>query len=137
MKDIPKIVEKAINNLDSENNKTLTCAGYYTMDVSKMFSIIVLNTVLYSTRHKPTYPANQQDDPMGQFAWLRAMLKRCRSEKRSVWIIGHIAPGFDSYEYKMMWFDKYTAEYINIIGQYHDIVKGQLFGHEHLNVSIF
>ena len=133
MEDVPEVLAKAMRTLDSANNKTLRCAGYYIMHVSDKFSVVVLNTVLYSTRHKPAYTADQQGDPMGQFAWLRAVLGRCREEKRSVWVVGHIAPGYDSFEFKQMWSEQYTASYIDIISAHHDVVKGQLYGHEHLN----
>ena len=111
-----------------------TCGGFYSVSVSSKLTIVVLNTVLYSVRHNPKMSdVGQVEDPMGQFAWLDNTLDKLQQDKVFVWIVGHIAPGYDSFAMEPMWPNTYTRKYISIITKYARIVKAQFFGHEHLN----
>ena len=72
---------------------------------------------------------------MGQFKWLENTLNNLQTSGngKSVWIVGHIAPGYESFDMQPMWDNDYTIKYVNIIKKYNKMIKAQFFGHEHLN----
>lgn len=70
-------------------------------------------------------------DPFGQFEWLNASLSELRSTGKLAYIVGHIPPIIDSYAGEPMWNETYIKTYKQIVSQYTDIIKAQLFGHVH------
>ena len=134
LKAVLPILQRMMPPLTHDSKTNFNCGGFYSFSVTSKLSIVVINTILYSVRHNPLIP-NQADsyDPMGQFAWLESTLKTMQSNGNSVWIVGHIAPGYESFDMQAMWGNGYAVQYINVIKKYNEIVKAQLFGHEHLN----
>ena len=128
------VFQRGMTNSAKADTNMFTCGGFYSVSVSSKLTIVVLNTVLYSVRHNPKMSdVGQVEDPMGQFAWLDNTLDKLQQDKVFVWIVGHIAPGYDSFAMEPMWPNTYTRKYVSIITKYARIVKAQFFGHEHLN----
>ena len=132
---VPGVFERMLPNLDATNKRSLACAGYYFMDLSSHLSVVVLNTVLYAAKHNPPYrPGSAMArDPMGQFAWLDNVLRAKTKQGQKVWIVGHVPPGYDSFEFAPMWLNEYVIKYMQLIETHAAIVMAQLYGHEHLN----
>jgi len=114
---------------------TFRQGGYYANNVIKPnqkqlgLTILVLNTVVYSTNHAPdqTYIL----DPYRQLQWLNQQLSTARATKCKIYIMGHIPPTVGSYRHAQFWHDIYLDQYQELIHDYKDIVVAQLFGHLH------
>lgn len=118
-------------SLDAGAAATLACGGYYNVTISASLTLIALNTILYSVDHKP--PSAEEADPLGQFAWLREQLTSARDRHSIVYVISHVAPGHDHYSQGPLWHDIYLETYVDLISEFHDVVRAQLYGHEHKN----
>ncbi|GMF45727.1 unnamed protein product [Phytophthora fragariaefolia] len=70
-------------------------------------------------------------DPFEQFEWLNASLSELKSSGKLAYIVGHIPPIIDSYSGSPMWNETYIIAYKQVVSQYTDIIKAQLFGHVH------
>jgi hypothetical protein len=128
-------------------NKKMTinmkCYGYYSYDIYPGIRILSLNTIIYSVKHQPKHLTNE--DPTGQFQWLRSQLDQCIKEEEchAIYIVGHIPPGREWCNAAPSWDNIYVEQYVSILSKYSTIknndvggggiIKGQLFGHEHIN----
>ena len=136
LKAVLPIFQRMIPPLTHADKNSFHCGGYYSFHINSKLSIIVLNTILYSVRHNPIIITKSNEaDPMGQFKWLENTLNNLQTSGngKSVWIVGHIAPGYESFDMQPMWDNDYTIKYVNIIKKYNKMIKAQFFGHEHLN----
>lgn len=93
-------------------------------------TVLSLNTIIYATKHIPSIQSSEQNDPLGQFAWLEQELQQAVRDERSVYIIGHLPPTIGSYQHTQLWQDSYLEQYYGIVDAY-KVVKAQLFGHIH------
>jgi len=94
-------------------------------------TILSISTVMYSNRHTPKEPIEK--DPFGQFAWLRRCLENAAQRGRSVWIVGHIPPGIETFAYTPLWMPLYVEAYLELVQDpvLGNIIAAQLFGHVH------
>jgi len=128
---LTKIADGLFPPLSTINEPEFTYGGYFESEFGGL-TVLTINTVPYSVFHKP--PADPlPDDPFSQFQWLRDKLAAAAQEERSVWIVGHIPPGLESYGYTELWHPQYLRAYRSIV---QDAVLGrfiaaQLFGHCH------
>ena len=66
--------------------------GYYAIESkNKKPRLLILNTSLYHKKSNKI-PTNE-NDPAGQFKWLKQMLMEAKERSETVYIIGHIPPG--------------------------------------------
>ncbi|KAE9030659.1 hypothetical protein PR003_g10160 [Phytophthora rubi] len=112
------------SNLDWFNRR-----GYLAYALDDNVIVITLNTLPYSPSHLPD--TSELPDPFEQFEWLNASLSELRSSGKLAYIVGHIPPIIDSYSGEPMWNETYIKTYKQIVSQYADIIKAQLFGHVH------
>lgn len=93
-------------------------------------TFLALNTLIYSHYHIPNETIA---DPFGQFKWLRQKLKEAVEAARTVWIIGHVPPGMETYGYTPLWKEEYVVSYLNIVEDsfLSSCIGAQLFGHTH------
>ena len=105
--------------------------GSYFETIEGNLSILSLATVIYSVDHLPFGPL--EEDPFGQFQWLRRKLQQASVQKRRAWIVGHIAPGIETFAYTELWHPNYVAEYLQIVQdeELGGVISAQLFGHVH------
>jgi len=94
--------------------------------------LVLLNlaTVMYSVL---LIPAQTEPDPFGQFAWLRQQLGEAAALNKTVWIVGHIPPGLETYGYTELWQPMYVKSYLDIVQDpiLGKAIAAQLFGHNH------
>jgi len=113
---------------------TFSYGGYYSCDIDKVnLTFIQLNSIPYNPKHIPI--TDDMDDPFGQLAWLDQTLSSLEKRNRKVFITGHVPWGVDAYGTNpyALWEEKYTFEFLALIAKYEDIIRGQLFGHTHIN----
>ena len=101
--------------LTSSDAPTFLRGGYYVRMVhSGSLAILSLNTVLYSSIYGPYIDAD--DDPGGQFGWMRTILSECRASpaggggggpRCSAMIVGHVPPAMGSFRHQQMWRERY------------------------------
>lgn len=105
--------------------------GSYFETTEGNVTILSLATVIYSVDHLPFGPL--EEDPFGQFQWLRKRLRLAALEQRRVLIVGHISPGIETFGYTELWCPEYVAQYLEIVQDpvLGSIVSAQLFGHVH------
>ncbi|CAI5730974.1 unnamed protein product [Hyaloperonospora brassicae] len=117
------------DSLSQTNLEWLKRRGYLAYTLGDNLTVLTLNTVPYSPDHVPD--TSSVLDPFEQFAWLNASLAGLRSAGKYAYIVGHIPPVVDSFGGSPMWNETYIRTYKNIVCQYSDIIKTQLFGHVH------
>jgi len=123
----------------------LTSAGVMAKDQASEYSyggffeeelggltIVQLNTIVWSTAHKPEAKL-PPEDPFLQFSWLRSRLEAAANDNRTVWIVGHIPPGIETFGYTELWKPIYVKKYLEIVQDplVGPVVAAQLFGHTH------
>eukprot|EP00118_Oscarella_pearsei_P009979 m.59030 g.59030 ORF g.59030 m.59030 type:complete len:495 (+) comp34857_c0_seq2:111-1595(+) len=116
-----------------ELEETFLVGGYYQASLSSKLTLLVLNTVYYSTSVKQQYrtPLFEETAEM-QLTWLLKQLENSEREGRKVIIAGHIPPGINPYTLTSFWVSNYTEQYVDIISrQYPHVIAGQLFAHMH------
>jgi len=113
--------------------ETFQRGGYYYFELSSYsgVGILVLNTIIYSVKHRP----NQTyiNDPYQQFQWMESQLQTARKKNQKIYVMGHIPPTVGSYRHSQFWHTQYLLKYLTLIDTYSDIVVAQLFGHLHSN----
>ena len=77
----------------SEQKNSFSYGGYYSVDLSinsgsPNLKVIVLNTVLFSIKHKPNTTFIL--DPLGQLNWLSSQLNQARSNNQKSFFIFHL-----------------------------------------------
>ena len=118
------------SSLSAEDSSTFLKGGYYSRALPNGITVLSLNTVLYSSFFGPK-PLNS-DDPGEQFAWMRNTLMNIRERGNSqAIVVGHISPAMGSFRHSQLWKEKYIHVYYEIIGEFDDVIIGQLFGHLH------
>lgn len=135
---ISRGLQPLLGEKNSKATSTFQQGGYFAFNVTQEITVLSLNTVIYSTNHQPAYrppPSDDNDDdPLGQFAWLEIQLEVAVQSKRSIYIIGHVPPTIGSYRHTQLWKEPYLKRYYEIVEQresYSKVVKAQLFGHIH------
>jgi len=103
--------------------------GYWERQLGSI-TILSINTIIYAALH---VPATAAPDPFHQFAWLRERLHAASAENRSVWIVGHIPPGIETFGYSGLWHPTYVDSYLELVQdkQLSGTIVAQLFGHVH------
>lgn len=140
---------------------TFSAGGYYRRDISSGLTLLVLNSVIYSSlwapaasppedvqpwadvsanprawrnyeRARAAPPDSAVADPNNQFAWLVQQLDACRAAGSRVILVGHIPVGFSTYEPNLPnWHMQYQATYESILSNFSDVVINQFFAHYH------
>ncbi|KAL3665566.1 hypothetical protein V7S43_009600 [Phytophthora oleae] len=125
-----EVVSPAWSNLlNTTSLKDLNTRGYLSYKLDEELVLLTLNTVPYSPNHTPD--TMNESDPFDQFAWLNATLSGLRSGGKLAYITGHIPPIIDAQDGSPMWEASYISTYKEIVTQYADVVKAQIFGHTH------
>jgi sphingomyelin phosphodiesterase acid-like 3 len=107
---------------------TFLTGGFYTVMADENLRLICLNTALYYTGDQKT---KDLKDPAGQLAWLRNVLELARSEGTAVYIMGHVAPGWNG---KNGWNNMHkhlNTAYLQVLSEYSNIIVAHFYGHEH------
>jgi len=120
-------------SMPAERSERFGAGGFFEAQLgdAEQVRILSLNTLIYSTKHKPADP--KPKDPFGQFAWLRERLADAARSKVGVWIVGHIPPGLETFGYTPLWRKPYVESYLAIIQNptLGAVIRAQLFGHVH------
>ena len=134
--------------LNDEEASVFACGGYLFREIAEDLYIIVLNTVIWSnelnTHHDNTvdiktknqYEKDIKFDPFGQHQWLENILEKLRSNKKKVYITGHIPPMVMSYPPALginLMYETHVHRFYNLVSQYNDVISGHFFGHVHSN----
>ncbi|CAG7817877.1 unnamed protein product [Allacma fusca] len=98
---------------------------YYSIQINKKFRVLVINTsICFGFNFWQLYSF---DDFKSQLQWLRSQLKMSVELQESVHIIGHVPPGH------IQCSKVFSRHYNNVIAKYNSVVKGQFFGHTHVD----
>ena len=118
------------------NVDTFKRAGYYTVDLAHHNTIIVLNSVLFSTRVSGIYV---QTAAFQELKWLRQQLLLAKNQHQHVWIITHIPNGIDVYttihskQITPMWQQTYNHDFLTLLAEYSDTVNAVITSHVHMD----
>jgi len=137
-----KFVASNLPNVNAINHMlptSMECFGYYAYEIGDdapvKIRILSLNTIMYSVNHQPKDLTNF--DPGGQFQWMEDQLTACLQDMScdAVWILGHVPPGREWCNGDPSWEEIYVKKYVSLLKKFskHGIIKGQIFGHEHIN----
>lgn len=111
-------------------------AGYYSIHVRPNLKIILLNSVLFSTKAKGkfvSYAAEQQ------LKWFHHELQVAKKQHQKVFIAMHIPPGIDVYATSQLrlfrivelWRTNYTEAFENELKEFASEILGVFAGHLH------
>lgn len=114
--------------INEEERRTFSKGGYMARNVNRV-TVLSLNTIIYSSNHQ--LAAEEEEDPLDQFHWLKQQLDISRRSNKIVYIVGHVCPTVGSFRHQQMWHSSYLLTYNSILQNYSDIITGQLYGHLH------
>ncbi|XP_073978729.1 acid sphingomyelinase-like phosphodiesterase 3b [Rhodnius prolixus] len=114
--------------LPTEALNSFIKGGYYMIEQkSRRLRLIALNTNLW-------IGTGTEDDPGGQWYWLETLMEKSSEKKATVYLVGHVAPGFDERQGappRLTLAPEHNDRYLRLIQRYSDIITGQFFGHLH------
>ncbi|KAL0587212.1 hypothetical protein ABG067_003270 [Albugo candida] len=128
---VVKIAGAWKDTITDKDMKQFKLHGYVAYPVDNRLVVITLNTAVYLIYHEPQ--SLNLDDPLGQFKWLKDELKEMKRRNQVAFLCGHIPPSLDSHVEENQWKVEYIEMYKEIIKDYSDIIRAQLFGHLHRN----
>lgn len=127
------------NNLTAFKQNFST-AGYYAVDAgeNKKLRLIILNTVLFSTKGKGPNLRKAAED---EFQWLRKELQNAAHKNQAVFLLYHVPPGVDVFAtlrvkfnlIKLFWFREYGEEFAKILSEFPGVVKALFPAHIHID----
>jgi hypothetical protein len=130
--------------LDPSFDRTFTAGGWYAMRHPglRRGTIVVLNTVLWSSRYRDRCGTGGKDAALGQLAFLRAALGEARERGEKVWLVAHIPPGIDAHgsvvtadpcrrQPVMYLREAYQAEFLELLQEHAPTITAILNGHVH------
>ncbi|XP_067938951.1 acid sphingomyelinase-like phosphodiesterase 3b isoform X2 [Watersipora subatra] len=103
--------------------------GYYTVRLSSGLVATALNTNFYYLGNK-VYES-LPDDPGQQFAMLEDLLQFARTNSTKVLISAHVPFGVGAKGDYIHMYKKYNEQFVSLVREYHDVIIGLFFGHEH------
>lgn len=137
---------KAVAELQSDTfvneleKTTFACGGYMIRELKPSLSIIILNTVIWSSNWKKFSPepvdSMVQSDPFGQFKWLETQLQELRNKGKRVYVTGHIPPMLQSFTGSLgqpLYLKEQGKKLDEIITSFNDVVAAVLVAHVHSN----
>lgn len=119
-----------LKNIDEIKTDFLN-GGYYKADLSDNFSVIVLNTLYYSSSNN-----NSIDPETGetQIKWLETKLKETKQKNGKVIMVYHIFPGLNYYNGIQYFLNKTANEQIQtLFFKYKDFIVLNVASHIHMN----
>ncbi|KAL1419661.1 hypothetical protein MTO96_005075 [Rhipicephalus appendiculatus] len=111
--------------LPKTTRSSIRQGAFYSVEVSKGFRVISLNTNLCYVYN--WWLLYNSTDPNGQLQWLSTELHRAEASKEKVYIIGHIAPV--KIECIPVWADNFRR----IVNRYESTIVAQFYGHTHVD----
>jgi hypothetical protein len=126
---------------DSEFTKTWMAGGSYRMQHPALanYQIVVINSVLFSTRYKNACGHDSSDPGADLLKWLRATLGEAERQHKKVWLVYHIPPGMDAYlsarskTIVPLWVTSYSDEFHELAARYEKTIAASFAGHTHLD----
>uniref|UniRef100_A0A061QYR5 Calcineurin-like phosphoesterase domain-containing protein n=1 Tax=Tetraselmis sp. GSL018 TaxID=582737 RepID=A0A061QYR5_9CHLO len=117
-------------HLSEQEAKSFSHGGYLCRRLAEGFYLLVLNTVVYSSK---AWGPNTGSDPFGQLRWLRRLLLSLRDQGAVAYIHGHIPPILDSYAASPMMKPEFAEALNYLFAEFEDVIAAHLFGHLHSN----
>jgi hypothetical protein len=109
---------------------TFRQGGYFVVPVGPRLSVLTLNSLYFYKKNKAVHNCHKDNSPGAiQLAWFENQLKKARSEKERIYVIGHVPPSPRDYKGTCL------AEYMRVASSYNDVIMGQFFAH--LNMDHF
>ena len=101
--------------------------------------VLVINTVLFSTKYQDRCDNSAEDPGKDLLAWLGAALADAKKHHEKVWMIYHIPPGIDGWASAnrgapvLFWKAAYAQEFGNLVAKYSDVITASFAGHIHVD----
>jgi hypothetical protein len=126
---------------DPAFTKSWTASGSYVMRHPTLahYQIIVINSVLFSTRYKNVCGHDPADPGADLLKWLRATLGDAERQHQKVWLVYHIPPGIDAYSTARskkivpFWVSSYSDEFHELAARYENTIAATFAGHTHVD----
>jgi len=111
---------------DVPNEDVFSQRGYYKTAIpNSNVDAVVMNNILDLYQNGGTDPTNP--DPAGMYTWVEKMVAESAAAGRKVWIIGHVAPGYD------LEYPRGVSIISRLVDKYGSTVKAAFFGHTHMD----
>jgi len=108
--------------LDGESTKTFGKGAYYVRHM-KDYSVIVLNTCMYSKKDTIT---EKEEDPADQLAWLEKVFSSSPNER--YYVLGHCPIQHAMY-------DHHREKLLTIVRKYYSQIEAVFMGHLHIDLT--
>jgi sphingomyelin phosphodiesterase len=110
--------------LDNQSANSFIHNSFYSIyNQEHNLKIISIDTQACNTGD--VYLLYDPTDPMGQLAWLRGELSAAEQNNQSVFIMGHIPPGYSGCD------SSWSARFNALVERYSYLIRGQFYGHTH------
>ena len=106
-------------------------------------TLIVLNSVFWSTRYANRCGQHDVDPGAAQMAWLEWQLYKARLSGQDVSLMMHIPPGIDAHQSATsgtchgnvtpFWHEVYAERFLALTRSYRDILRNSFAGHTHMD----
>ncbi len=105
--------------------KTFRHGGYYKRELSSSLHVIVVNSLLFSSR------ISQTGLYADHLSWLDATVAKSAKSGANMIFMGHIPPGSNGFDKKQQWSDDATRHFLGLVKKHRDNVSGMYFFHQH------
>lgn len=127
------ILEPNLETFPNVSSDKFDAVSGVEVQITENITGLLINTLIYSpslasSNETSNFTENFDagSDPQGQFAWLEQRLAAVRAEGDTAYIIGHIPPVFDQYNFANEWKEEYASKYAQIIGKVGSIMNLEL-----------
>ncbi|RHZ59346.1 hypothetical protein Glove_364g40 [Diversispora epigaea] len=110
--------------------------GYFRQDVNSRLSVLSLNSMYFYKENLLVPDCEKEDSPGSkQLKWIERELINAKEENRKIYISHHVPP-LDS-DGSPAFYEKCYEKYIQLLGDYSNIIYGHFTGHTNLDTLTF
>uniref|UniRef100_A0A1D1YL13 Endopolyphosphatase n=1 Tax=Anthurium amnicola TaxID=1678845 RepID=A0A1D1YL13_9ARAE len=110
--------------------------GYFRQDMNSKLSVLSINSMYFYNSNDQIKDCNHKNSPGAiQLEWIKYQLMSARDEQRKIFIAQHIPP-LDS-DGEPSFYHVCHVEYVQILGQFSDVISGHFTGHTNLDTLTF
>ncbi len=141
--DDTRAVVSGLADISSEPSfaETWMASGSYSMKhpALRHYRLVVINTVLFSTKYQNGCGDASNDPGQDLLAWLRSTLADARQQHENVWLVYHVPPGMDGYASSRqgaavpLWKASYSQAFDDLTATYSDVITASFAGHNHVD----
>ncbi|ORX46710.1 hypothetical protein DM01DRAFT_1327449, partial [Hesseltinella vesiculosa] len=101
--------------------------GYFVQNINDKLRVINTNSMFFFNKNDNVDDCVSGSPGQIQMQWIQQQLTAARNAKAQVYIIGHVPPNDD--DGSLLFKNECHSQYLNLLGQFGDVVSGHFTGH--------